>query len=102
MIAVKKTTIFQCEDRYEAEKLASILSVQKDNSVYVKGVSALINNEVVVKLKDNSSHSVIMKDEANALRLYTLIKDLSQGLLSVESTDFSDSVAEITLAASGS
>lgn len=28
-----KTLEFECDDRYEAEKLASLVSVQKDNTV---------------------------------------------------------------------
>jgi hypothetical protein len=39
---------FECEDHYEAEKLASLMSVQKDNTVWVSGLEAVVGNEVVI------------------------------------------------------
>ncbi|MDF0679604.1 MAG: hypothetical protein P0116_01410 [Candidatus Nitrosocosmicus sp.] len=40
---------FICEDSYEAEKLASIFTPQKDNSLFVSNIVKTIGNEVVVK-----------------------------------------------------
>jgi len=53
-----KTIKFECDDRYEAEKLASLVSIQKDDSVYVDDVAAVVGYEIVVKLKDRSSHAI--------------------------------------------
>jgi hypothetical protein len=91
------TVKFQCEDRYEAEKLSSLVSVQKDNTVYVDGVAAIIGNEIVIKLKDKSSHAVLLKDEENVDRLRSLLLDVVEGKSKILSSDFSDSVTEITL-----
>jgi hypothetical protein len=88
---------FQCDDRYEAEKLASLVSIQKDDSVYVDGVAAVIGNEIVIKLKDKSSHAVLLKDKENANRLQLLLLDVVKGKLKVRSSDFSGSTVEITL-----
>ncbi len=92
-----KTLKFACDDRYEAEKLASLVSVQKDGTVYVAGVSAVVGNEVVVKLKDKSSHAVVMKDRENVKRLEELLRDVAAGKKTLVSSDFSGSTAEITL-----
>ncbi len=54
---------FECEDNYEAEKLAGLLAVQKDNSIYVSKIAGVIKNEIIIMLKDRSSHSVTLKDE---------------------------------------
>lgn len=88
---------FECDDRYEAEKLASLVSVQKDDTVYVDGVAAVIGNEIVIKLKDKSSHAVLLKDRENVDRLQSLLQDVAKGKAKVRSSDFSGSVAEITL-----
>ncbi|HYY41047.1 MAG TPA: hypothetical protein VE692_07335, partial [Nitrososphaera sp.] len=58
-----KTVKFECDDHYEAEKLAGLMSVQKDNTVWVSGVVAVLGNEIVLQLKDRSSHAVMLKDE---------------------------------------
>jgi hypothetical protein len=88
---------FQCDDRYEAEKLASLVSVQKDDTVYVDGVAAVIGNEIVIKLKDKSSHAVLLKDRENVDRLKSLLLDIVNGKSKIRSSDSSGSVTEITL-----
>jgi hypothetical protein len=89
---------FQCEDRYEAEKLASLVSVQKDDTVYIEGVTAVVGNEIVIKLKDKSSHAVLLKNKENVDRLKSLLLDVVKGELKIQSSDYSGSVAEIRLA----
>jgi hypothetical protein len=91
------TMKFQCDDRYEAEKLASLVSMQKDDTVYVDGVAVVIDNEIVIKLKDKSSHAVLLKDKENANRLQSLLLDVVKGKLKLRSSDFSGSMVEITL-----
>ena len=92
-----KTIKFQCDDRYEAEKLASLLSVQKDNNVWVSGVVAVIGNEIVIQLKDSSSHAVILKDEETVLRLTSFVMDVIKGKITIYSSDFDRSVTGITI-----
>jgi hypothetical protein len=91
------TLKFQCDDRYEAEKLASLVSVQRDDTVYVDGVAAVVGNEIVIKLKDKSSHAVLLKDRENVDRLQSLLLDVVKGKIKILSSDSSGSVAEITL-----
>ncbi|HEU4606028.1 MAG TPA: hypothetical protein VFS46_07310 [Nitrososphaera sp.] len=91
------TLKFQCDDRYEAEKLASLVSVQKDDTAYVDGVAAVVGNEIVIKLKDKSSHAVLLKDRENVDRLNSLLLDVVKGKIKILSSDSSGSVAEITL-----
>jgi hypothetical protein len=93
---MKKTVKFECEDHYEAEKLASLLSVQKDNMVWVVGVEAVIGNEVVIQLKDRSSHAVMLKDEQTAVRLKSFMTDLMKGKIKIDSSECLGSVTETT------
>ncbi|HEV8406081.1 MAG TPA: hypothetical protein VGQ13_09285 [Nitrososphaera sp.] len=92
-----KTVKFECDDRYEAEKLAGLVSVQKDDTVYVDDVAAVVGNEIVIKLKDRSSHAIQLKDKENVDRLKSLLLDVVGGKIRILYSDFSGSVAEITL-----
>jgi kynureninase len=86
---------FQCEDKYEAEKLASLIAAQKDNTTMIAGVAAVINNEIVLILKDKSSHSVLVEDNNTTLRLKYLIEELVKEKKSVIETKFENHVMEI-------
>jgi hypothetical protein len=95
---MKKTLKFECDDHYEAEKLASLMSVQKDNTVWVSGLEAVVGNEVVIRLKDRSSHAVLLKDEETVVRLKSFMTDLMKGKIKIDSSECLGSVTEITTA----
>jgi uncharacterized protein YaaQ len=88
---------FQCEDKYEAEKLAGFLAVQKDNGTFLHGIAAIVQNEVVIILKDKSSHSVTMKDRSTAIRLKSFIEDVLVQKKRISGSNFEDYVTEITI-----
>jgi hypothetical protein len=68
---------FICEDNYEAEKLSSIFTLQKDGSLYVIEIVKVIENEIIVKLKDGSYHSILLKDSENALNLIKIFSQIT-------------------------
>ena len=92
-----KTLKFECEDHYEAEKLASLMSVQKDNTVWVSGLEAVVANEIVIQLKDRSSHAVLLKDKQTVARLKSFMTDLMKGKIKIHSSGCLGSVTEITI-----
>ena len=92
-----KTVKFECDDRYEAEKLASLMSVQKDNTVWVSNIQAVIGNEIVIQLKDRSSHAVLLKDEETVDRLKSFVTEVIKGKIKIHSSDYLGSVANITI-----
>jgi hypothetical protein len=92
-----KTLKFECEDHYEAEKLASLMSVQKDNTVWVSGLEAVVGNEIVIQLRDRSSHAVLLKDEQTAVRLKSFMTDLMKGKIKIHSSAYLGSITEITI-----
>ncbi len=55
--------IISCEDKYECQKLASLIFIKDSNETYIKKILNVIENEVVVELKDKSAHSVLLKDK---------------------------------------
>lgn len=81
-----RTFTFECEDAYEADKLASLMSVQKDGTMWVTGIAAVIKNEVVVQLKDKSSHAVIMKSVEEAEKLRGLLTEVSLGRAAIRTS----------------
>jgi hypothetical protein len=69
---------FECQDKYEAEKLASLTGLHRDHSSYIRDISDVIENEIVVILKDRTSHCVLMKDNDTAKKLNRLLSDVVQ------------------------
>lgn len=90
-----------CEDAYEAEKLAGMTAVQKNGSTFVAGITSIIGPEVIVKLNDGSSHSVMLADRTNAGKLKEIIGAVASGKFAVLSTAFSGRTAEIRLVRTG-
>jgi hypothetical protein len=66
-----------CLDSYEAEKLSSIFSKQRDDTLFLCEIAKVIGSEAVVRLKDGSHHSIMFKDEKNALELLFFFRNLT-------------------------
>ena len=52
-----------CDDKYEAQKLSSLLFIKDANETFITAILNIVGNELVVALKDKSAHSIILKDE---------------------------------------
>ena len=68
-----------CLDKYEKEKLTSLFSIQKDDSIFVIDAENVIDNEIILRLKDKSSHSITLIEKYNAKSLFLLIKEIKNG-----------------------
>jgi len=66
-----------CQDKYEAQKLASLIFVNDTKETYVTEILNVIKNEVVLSIKDKSAHSVILVDSDQVL----LFTDFIQSVL---------------------
>ncbi len=86
---------FSCMDSYEAEKLSSIFSLQKDNTLFVTEIVKTIGPEVVVRLKDGSHHSILLKDEKNAFQLSVFFQKLVESRGIVSDTNYNENRAVI-------
>ena len=53
-----------CEDKYEAQKLASLIFIKDSKETYITRILNIVENELVVELKDKSAHSVLLEDGA--------------------------------------
>ena len=74
-----KVTRFECLDSYETEKLGSMLLPDKDSVQFVIEVIKIVDNEIVLMLKDKSCHAVLMKDNINAVKLREFVRELILG-----------------------
>ena len=52
-----------CQDKYEAQKLASLIFVKEGNETFITEILNVFDSEVVFSIKDNSAHSIVLKDE---------------------------------------
>jgi len=81
-----KVTKFECLDSYETEKLGSILIPDKDSVHFVVQVVKIVDNEIVLMLKDKSCHAILMKDNLNAVKLKEFVRELIFGTMIVINT----------------
>ena len=59
---MNQITIF-CQDKYEAQKLAGLILIKKEKETYIAEILDVIENEVILSVKDKSAHSVVFKDD---------------------------------------
>jgi Txe/YoeB family toxin of Txe-Axe toxin-antitoxin module len=52
-----------CADKYEAQKLASLVFIKDSNETFITSILNIVENELVVALKDKSAHSILLKNE---------------------------------------
>jgi len=55
-----------CEDKYEAQKLAGFIFSKDEKESFISEILNVVNNEIVISLKDKSAHSVLLKDDHQA------------------------------------
>ena len=94
---MEMTEKFECDDTYEAEKLSSLTAVQEDNSTYIHNIADVIENEIIIILKDKSCHSILMKDSSNAMKLKELLSQILQGKKTISESSFDHYVTKITI-----
>jgi len=65
-----------CDDKYEAEKLATLIFIKDGKETFITGILNIINNELVISLKDKSAHSILFKDEENVEKFADFIQSV--------------------------
>ncbi|KAF6243807.1 hypothetical protein C6988_01175 [Nitrosopumilus sp. b1] len=55
-------TIINCQDKYEAQKLSSLIYIKDGNETFITEILNIVENELVISLKDKSAHSVILEN----------------------------------------
>ncbi len=65
-----------CDDEYEAKKLASLIFIKDGKETYITAILNVIENELVISLKDKSAHSIVLKDKANVEKFADFIQSV--------------------------
>jgi len=66
----------ECDDEYEAKKLASLIFIKDAKETYIKSILNIIENELIISLKDKSAHSIILKDKVNVEKFADFIQSV--------------------------
>jgi len=61
------TVTILCQDKYEAQKLANLIFVNDTKETYITEILNVVENEIVLSIKDKSAHSVILVDNDQVL-----------------------------------
>ena len=85
-----------CEDNYEAQKLASLIYVKDKEENFIIGILAIIENELIITLKDKSAHSILLKDKSEAELFADFIQSVIERINKITKTDVFENVVEIT------
>lgn len=84
-----------CEDKYESQKLSSLIFIKDSNETYIKKILNIVDNEVVVELKDKSAHSVLLKDDYQVEKFADFIQSVIEKEHKITSTSVIDQYIEI-------
>ena len=63
-------TKITCQDKYEAQKLASLIFVKNGKETFITEIIDIFDNEVVFSIKDKSAHSILLKNKTQ-VELFT-------------------------------
>ena len=85
-----------CEDKYEAQKLSSLIYVKDNKETFVTGILEIIDNEIIVSLKDKSAHSVLLKDKLEAESFADFIQSVVEQTSRITNTAVIENTVEIT------
>ena len=70
------TITILCQDKYEAQKLANLIFVNDTKQTYVTEILNVVENEVVLSIKDKSDHSVVLTDNDQVLLFTDFIQSV--------------------------
>lgn len=84
-----------CEDKYESQKLASLIFIKDSNETFVTRILNIIENEVVLELKDKSAHSVLLKDSNQVVIFADFIQSVVEKEHKITSTGIFGEEVEI-------
>ena len=84
-----------CRDKYEAQKLGSLIFVNDTKETYIAEILNAIENEIILSIKDKSAHSVILKDNKQALLFTDFIQSVIEKKHKITDTKIVENSVEI-------
>ena len=84
-----------CQDKYEAQKLANLIFVNDTKETYVTEILNVVDNEIVLSIKDKSAHSVILVDNDQVLLFTDFIQSVIEKKQKIIQTKIAENSVEI-------
>lgn len=85
-----------CADGYEAQKLASLIYIKEDKEIFINGILEIIENEIIISLKDKSAHSILFSDKSQAEAFADFVQSVIDNVDRITHTQVLGDVVEIT------
>ena len=92
---MNQITIF-CQDKYESQKLAGLIFVKESMETCITKILNVIENEIVLSVKDKSAHSVILKDNNQVVNFVDFIQSVVEKKHKITDTQVIDNIVKVT------
>ena len=64
------------QDKYEAQKLASLIFVKEGNETFITEIIDVFETEIVISIKDKSVHSVVLRDKEQVVKFTDFMQSI--------------------------
>ena len=89
------TIIILCQDKYEAEKLTNLIFVNDTKETYVTEILNVIENEIILSIKDKSAHSVVLMNNDQVLLFTDFIQSVIEKKQKIVQTEIAENSVKI-------
>jgi uncharacterized protein YaaQ len=83
------------QDKYEAQKLASLIFVKEGNETFITEIIDVFETEIVISIKDESVHSIVLKDKDQVNQFTDFMQSIIEKQDKIVGTLTKDDVVEI-------
>ena len=83
------------EDKYEAQKLASLIFVKEGNETFINEIVNVFETEIVISIKDMSIHSIVLKDEDQVAKFTDFMQSIIEKKENIVGTATNEELVEI-------
>ena len=91
-----KKIIISCQDKYEAQKLANVIYIKEGKETFILEILDVIDNEIILSLKDKSAHSVLLQDSTQVELFIDFIQCVIEKTEKIVDTKTDQNNVEIT------
>ena len=89
------TITILCQDKYEAQKLANLIFVNDTKETYVTEILNVVENEIILSIKDKSAHSVVLRDNDQVLLFTDFIQSVIEKKQKIIQTEITENFVKI-------
>ena len=83
------------DDKYEAQKLASLIFVKEGNETFITEIIDVFETEIVIAIKDKSVHSIVLKDKEQVAKFTDFMQSIIEKKSNIIGTSTNEELVEI-------